>query len=1037
MNAIEFEITILRRSNECWPIVVRTRQLDGLTTHTEGSLQLTEDDWSKLRIEQENEKEYGKLLGQAVFRNEVRDAFIRAYSNSKSSQNCRLRILLSIEVDNTDELRTLHWHRLCAPIDADGAWNLLVRDQRVPFSLYIPTIIDRRFSPIGRRDLRALVLIANPSNLEKYRLTPFDDKDVLNKVKLALGGIPCKFLANINNEDVIGPPTLEELSKQITDASAAYTIIHIVCHGMLIKDGDRDTVLYWATKDNQVQTVRGTQLVQELKNIGERRGLPHLAFLCTCESAPPEAERALGGLGQQLVRHLGMPAVVAMTRKVSVTTALALGERFYQRLGEHGEVDLALQEATAGLGDRHDITVPALFSRLGGRPLFSDRLEGRELSEAEIEDGIEEFGKLIEERAPHASALKKEFEEQAKKLKYLRGSEIPSAKPQRQDALCKLNILCNQVLEIGFDALTALGKKPPEYEAECPFPGLSSFKEEKYHKFFFGRDELIKELHQKLKEDNFLAVLGDSGSGKSSVVLAGLIPKLQQEKPDLQMVYLRPGSEPLEQLHVSQAKASGQPTVFVVDQFEELFTLCSDESQRRGFIDQLLQLAEHQNVTITMRSDFLGECTRYSALRERMEKRQKLIGAMEPTELGIAMKRQADAPRLEFEEGLSNAILAEVEQEPGRMPLLQYALQQLWERRWGRWLCYEEYEEIGGVQKAIATTADAFYKGLSSNDEQERVKNIFVRLTRLDENAKQEKERRNTRRRVKLEELVPAGENLNQIKELVKRLADEGARLVVTSQDLATGKEEVEIAHEALIQHWSSLQNWLEKDKLNLQLREKVTQAALEWKQHKGKEDYLSHRGELLNRAEALLRQPKFLNQIETDYVDACVKLRDRQSREQKRQIRVLLGLLITAVVTGGFAFIAFVYALYQLQQAQRQKVEQLAATAESLLATQSGEATFNAIASTIFSQDWFVQLPDRPPFLTTKSSLLNAIWEPKKINSFSHDTTVNSVAFSPDGQMIASSSEDKTVRLWNFRTGELIGKPLQHDSAVTSVAFS
>ncbi|HLO97200.1 MAG TPA: CHAT domain-containing protein, partial [Fimbriimonas sp.] len=826
MNAFEFEITILRKSHDRWPIVVRIKQQDGLTTHTEGHLQLSEDDWNKLIQHQENEKEYGKLLGQALFHDEVRDAFIRAYSNS--SQDRPLRILLSIEVDRTDELRTLHWQRLCAPIDASGELNLLARDQRVPFSLYIPTIIDRRFPPIGRRDLRALVLVASPSNLGKYTLAPFDEKAVVQSVKLALGDIECKFLANIDHEDVVGPPTLEELSKQLTDAKKPYTLLHMVCHGSLMKDNQRDTVLFWATEDNQVKTVLGNDLVTELKNIGEHKGLPHFAFLCTCESADPRAEGALGGLGQRLVQNLGMPAVVAMTRKVTVKTALTLSKRFYERLRESGEVDSAMQEATAGLGDRSDITVPALFSRLAGRPLFSDRLDDRELTDGEIDYGIEQCRLLLQERAPNASVLKFIFEQQVRILQERRGSEIRSARLERQQALYELNILCNQVLEISFDALAALGKTPPQYKAECPFPGLSSFRDPKYRKFFFGRDELIQELHQKFKEGNFLAVFGESGSGKSSVVLAGLIPKLQQENPALQMVYLRPGSAPVEQLQVSQAQVSGQPAVFVVDQFEELFTLCTDEAQQQDFIDQLLQLVQQHKVVITIRSDFLGECSRYSALREQIEKRQKLVGPMEPSELGIAMKRQADTARLEFEEGLNNAILAEVEQERGRMPLLQYALQHLWERRWGRWLCYEEYEDLGGVNKAIATSADAFYRGLSSNDEQERVKNIFVRLTRLDENVQPGTKRRNTRRRVKLEELVPLGEDLNQTKELVKRLADEGIRLVVTSQDLATGTQEVEVAHEALIQHWNTLQEWLEKDRTNLQLREKISQAALE-----------------------------------------------------------------------------------------------------------------------------------------------------------------------------------------------------------------
>jgi len=139
----------------------------------------------------------------------------------------------------------------------------------------------------------------------------------------------------------------------------------------------------------------------------------------------------------------------------------------------------------------------------------------------------------------------------------------------------------------------------------------------------------------------------------------------------------------------------------VVDQFEELFTLCEDKANRQEFIDKLFHLAECQKVVITMRADFLGECTIYPELRKRIETRQKLVGPMEPAGLITAMKMQADRGGLRFEAGLSHSILNDVQGEPGAMPLLQYALQELWKRRRGRWLCDEEYQAIGKVQQAI------------------------------------------------------------------------------------------------------------------------------------------------------------------------------------------------------------------------------------------------------------------------------------------------------------------------------------------------
>ena len=161
------------------------------------------------------------------------------------------------------------------------------------------------------------------------------------------------------------------------------------------------------------------------------------------------------------------------------------------------------------------------------------------------------------------------------------------------------------------------------------------------------------------------------------------------------------------------------PGILVVDQFEELFTLCADEAKRLEFIDQVLSLARSRRVVLTMRADFWGDCAPYKELKERMEARQSLIAPMDAAELRKAMELQAGQVGLRFEAGLSNRILDDVQGEPGAMPLLQHALFELWKRRHGRWLRWSEYEAIGGVQQAIARTADAVYDSLSPAERQQ------------------------------------------------------------------------------------------------------------------------------------------------------------------------------------------------------------------------------------------------------------------------------------------------------------------------------
>ncbi len=1110
------EIVVQRRSGAGWPVVVEyKRPGEFLPVRREGTLQLDGAAPELLQTEFDP-LAYGTVLGKALFRENTRDAFMQARAQSPD----HLRVLLVIE---DPELRPLHWESLCAPIGVSGRWQHLALDQRTLFSLYLPSLTDRRFPAIARRDLRTLVLVANPPQDNRFGLAHFDGPDTVASVREALGEIPHEVLANVEGAD--GKPTLNELAQRIT--SQHYTILHIVAHGWY-RDTDGETILYLLDENAQVSPTPATRLIERLDLLQGARGLPHLTFLSTCESAAPEAERegAMGGLAQRLVRELGMPAVVAMTKRVSIDTATALSCRFYERLRDHGEVARALVEAGVALADAGDITVPALYERLGGRPLFSDTMD-RELTDSEAQEGLVRLEKLLDERAP---ILKETFAEQADVLLGLLGASRTAlskeARQQWDEALDEVNAICEETLDLNFRAL-ALGQKPPAYDGRCPFPGLAAFQSDD-REFFFGRETLVADLVQRLEAEPFLALLGPSGSGKSSAALAGLVPTLREAQPELQLAYLTPGGDPATRLTASLGRLRrDRPALVLVDQFEELFTLVDDEDRRQGFLERLLALPEQLPVVITMRADFLGECAPYPNLREVIQTHMALIAPMDTAELRSAMEQQAAAVGLRFEADLSNTILDAVKEEPGAMPLLQHALLEMWNRRHGRWLRSSEYRKIGGVQRAIAETADKIYEQVSES-ERAHLRDVFVRLTRLGETGAGE-ERRDTRHRVQFDELIPAGGDPAVTRRLVQRLAD--ARLVVTGVNETTEQEEVEVAHEALIRYWPRLKAWLDEDRDLLRLREGIRQAAREWQSSPEEErgDRLIHRGSRLEEIEAFVRVGRLaLNEQEQVYVSACIEQREAAKRKEEEQRRrelelareraaeaearqkaeeearrqadqraqqerrnarnvrraaIVVGVVaVIAVLAGVFAFIQMGVAdraaaaeerarqtavaeadiratevvVRQTAQADAEEKEQQAVAAEATAVAEGERAKrqANLALSRQLASQALTNLDnqfDRALLFSleanriadtreARDSLLAAVAYHPNITTFLHGHTdgVYAVAFSPDGQTLASASSDHTIRLWDVASRQLTGAPLtRHNAAVMSVAFS
>lgn len=901
-----FLINILRGRGGRWPVVVEYGTPETmLPVQIESKLHLSGNDLDAL-IAEPDPHVYGVQLGKAIFREPVKSTFLTAVQSAPATLNVLLRI-------EARELGNLHWQRLCAPLGPPGTeWTFLQLNRRTPFSLYMPSATDRRFPPINRQDLRALVVVANPNGLERHGLHPFDDQAIAEALQRALGQIPHDLLANTTG--AIGRPTLQEFSAQVV--AQRYTMVHVVCHGRHFTTPgatESETFLYLADAENQVDRVSATRLLRQLSDLDSPWGLPHFAFLAACETALPDAEMALGGLGQRLVRDLGLPSVIAMTGRISLSTVEQLTSYFYDRLRQQRAVDVALVDACSILRDKGDIVVPALYSRLGGRALFG---EDHSLNADEIRDGLAQLDTLLPVRAP---VLRPELDAIIEPMRAIldsMGGQRPSAlQITRRELLDRLNTLCTDILDIDFQEL-ATGVVPAPFDATCPFRGLEAFRQEDA-RFFVGRSAIIVEAVSALADASFLAILGPSGSGKSSLVAAGITPRLETEarrhQQELRVRSMTPGKTPDVQFvaAVDELMMQPEPRLLIVDQFEETFVLCTDEAVRTRFASQLVAAATHStpaalSIILAMRDDFMHDCAAHPALANLIQHKRIVVGAMTDSELQTVVVQQAARGGYRLEANLANRMLDDVAGEPGAMPLLQQALTELWERRHGWWLRIAEYEKIGyelldergqpltGAAGSIAFRAEQIYRSLEPDDQQ-RMRDIFLRLTHLDETDATRPTPRDTRQRATLQDLAPATAPLAPLRQLVQRLANE--RLVVVygaavGQDTLPGaSSDVEVTHEALIRYWPRLRQWLSRWRTDLLLRQALARDAQEWKGNQ-EDTSLLYRGIRLLTAEAWRdRGSVTMNATEAAFLAASEqeRLRSEADEEHLRQTELAL----------------------------------------------------------------------------------------------------------------------------------------------------
>ena len=438
----------------------------------------------------------------------------------------------------------------------------------------------------------------------------------------------------------------------------------------------------------------------------------------------------------------------------------------------------------------------------------------------------------------------------------------------------------------------------------CPYRGLEAFHEDNAE-FFFGRDSLTQWLVEGLRNSRFLAVIGSSGCGKSSAVRAGLVPALRQGalpgSDTWKVVTINPGLRPLEELAAHLAPLlngsgdrvadvlrlqndladdsralhtavrmvvpeaePGSRVLFVVDQFEELFTLCEVETERRRFLGNLLYASAvaqgHTVVVLTMRADFYARAATYPELADRMADHQVLVTPMVEDELRQAIELPAQRVGMTFDPGLTESMMADVTRGPGALPLLEHALLELWQRRAGEKMTLEAYRAIGGVTGALARRAEEEYGALTS-EQQVVARRILLRLVQPGEGTE------DTCRRASLSELEPDTKHARIVEAIVERLAD--ARLLTTGRGAIGSEEMVDVAHEALIRGWPRLRGWIDENREAMRVQRRLTEAAKEWDANRRDTAYVLRGVRLAEAREWVRAHDADLSELERQFLVA------------------------------------------------------------------------------------------------------------------------------------------------------------------------
>jgi WD40 repeat protein/DNA-binding winged helix-turn-helix (wHTH) protein len=573
----------------------------------------------------------------------------------------------------------------------------------------------------------------------------------------------------------------------------------------------------------------------------------------------------------------------------------------------------------------------------------------------------------------------------------------------------------------------------------CPWVGLRELREEDA-RYFFGREAEVQELLAKIQQTNFIAVVGSSGTGKSSLVRAGLIPALKRKQsendPQLEcrVAVFSPADSPAHKL--SEALITLQDAdkslagLVVIDQFEEL-TLCEEQDEQQAFVDNLVSLISRDgrlSLVLTIRTDFYSKFEAFPKLWRQITENQYGVTPLSREALHRTIAGPAQSVDLEIEPGLVDEILDDLGDVRAALPLLSHTMQELFKRREVRRLTLKSYRDIGGVRGAIANHADSVYERFSASDKK-YVKHIMISLTKVGDKPEYD-----VRQRRLLSELVEGKHRYEDIQRVVQTLSNEHLLSIITDQerlrpDGSAGDLSVEICHEALIRHWPLLRKWLNENRESLLKFEQLDSAAKEWEEANQNPELVYKRNRLQEVESTQQQYAAFLKESHLRFLAASRELvikedRAEANRRRLKQIGKFFAILILLLLVG----LAGAMLKWQEAASQRDlaKSRGIAAQAAAQLLSDPQLSLLLAVEAGRLASS-----------IESSATLRRALARANERRVFAgHRLQVVSVAISPNGKYLLTGGADKEARLWDVATGTTLKVFAGHRDWINWAAF-